>query len=57
MGENNEKLALLGNSLVRFLVSLQLYLLMPDVTDGELSVYRSALVRNTSLARAAKVCT
>ncbi len=54
-GESNEVLEFLGDSILDFLVGEHLYLLFPQRDEGELTVLRSQLVNEASLAEAASV--
>lgn len=50
---HNERLEFLGDSILDFLVADLVYRRFPDVSEGELTRWRSALVRTESLARLA----
>lgn len=52
-GESNELLEFLGDSILDFLVGEHLYLLFPQRDEGELTLLRSQLVNEVSLAEAA----
>lgn len=51
-GESNEVLEFLGDSILDFLVGEHLYLLFPQRDEGELTLLRSQLVNESSLAEA-----
>ena len=51
---HNERLEFLGDAVLQFIVTQHLYTLYPDVSEGELSVYRSLLVKTDFLVSAAK---
>jgi ribonuclease III len=50
---SNERLEFLGDSILGFIVSSDLYLENPNVPEGQLTAWRGALVRLTTLARVA----
>src|SRR4051812_44217692 len=50
----NERLEFLGDSVLGFIVTEELYLRFPTLSEGELTNLRSALVRTETLARFAK---
>jgi len=52
--EHNERLELLGDAVLDLVVSAELHLLDPDAPEGVLSRRRALLVREESLARAAR---
>lgn len=52
--ENNEKLELLGDSVLAYVVNLHLYLTFPEHSEGELSRIKSIVVSEHSLAGIAK---
>lgn len=52
--ESNERLEFLGDAVLEYVVSEILYKKFPDKDEGILTKLRSALVRETSIAKAAK---
>jgi ribonuclease-3 len=54
VSENNERLEFLGDAVLELIVSDFLYIKYPDRPEGELTSFRSALVRTDSLASSAK---
>ena len=52
--ESNERLEFLGDAVVGFLIAEYLYTAYPDLSEGELTALRAALVRTETLARAAE---
>lgn len=53
-GGSNERLEFLGDSVLGFIVSSDLYLAYPDTPEGQLTAWRGALVRLTTLAEIAE---
>ncbi len=51
--ESNERLEFLGDAILSFLTSSQLYKKFPQYPEGTLTNIRSSIVRTTSLAKAA----
>lgn len=51
---NNERLEFLGDSVLGFLVSSELFRRFPDASEGELTRARSRLVREATLAQLAR---
>ncbi len=51
---SNERLEFLGDSILGFIVSSDLYIEYPGVPEGELTAWRGALVRLTTLAMVAE---
>lgn len=51
---SNERLEFLGDSILGFIVSSELYLAFPNSSEGELTAWRGALVRLTTLAKVAE---
>ena len=51
---HNERLEFLGDAVLQFAATHKLYTLYPDVPEGDLSVYRSLLVKTEFLIRAAE---
>lgn len=51
---SNERLEFLGDSILGFIVSSDLYLAYPNVPEGQLTSWRGALVRLTTLAKVAE---
>jgi ribonuclease-3 len=52
--QNNERLEFLGDSILGFVIALQLYELFPDASEGVLSRLRASLVNQSSLADLAR---
>ena len=50
---SNERLEFLGDSILGFIVAEKLYQDLPDLSEGEMTKFRSALVRRDTLARVA----
>ncbi|MFQ5827431.1 MAG: ribonuclease III, partial [Dehalococcoidia bacterium] len=50
---NNERLEYLGDAVLGFVVAEKLYNAFPNLSEGEMTVHRSALVRQETLARRA----
>lgn len=48
---SNERLEFLGDALLGLVTSHELYMLCPDLSEGELTALRSALIRGRTLAR------
>lgn len=53
-GRHNERLEFLGDAVLSFLVAEHLYAEFPDLSEGDLSRYRSSLVSGESLADVAE---
>lgn len=51
---SNERLELLGDSILSFIISEQLFKEFPDYPEGELTNFRSNIVRTSSLAQIAQ---
>lgn len=51
---DNERMEFLGDAVIEFLTSDHLYHMFPDYTDGQLVIYRKALICNQNLATIAK---
>jgi ribonuclease-3 len=51
---SNERLEFLGDSVLGFIVSTDLFLANPDTAEGQLTTWRGALVRLTTLAKIAR---
>ncbi|XP_053322023.1 ribonuclease 3 [Spea bombifrons] len=51
---HNERLEFLGDAVVEFLTSVHLYYLFPNLEEGGLATYRTAIVQNQHLALLAK---
>ncbi|KAG7488385.1 hypothetical protein MATL_G00033680 [Megalops atlanticus] len=51
---HNERLEFLGDAVVEFLTSVHLYYLFPNLEEGGLATYRTAIVQNQHLAMLAK---
>ena len=47
--EHNERLEFLGDAVLQFIATYELYTLYPEVAEGQLSVYRSLLVKTDFL--------
>ena len=52
--ESNERIEFLGDAVLELAVSVYLYKKMPDQPEGELTSFRSSLVKTTTLARVAR---
>jgi ribonuclease-3 len=52
--ESNQRLEFLGDALIGLVAAHEIYINLPDVTEGELTELRSAVVRREALARVAK---
>jgi ribonuclease-3 len=52
--ENNERLEFLGDAVLELIVSEFLYSMYPDRPEGDLTSFRSALVKTDSLAHSAR---
>lgn len=53
-GNNNERLEFLGDSILGFVISNELYNRFPDAQEGQLSRMRSSLVKGETLAKVAR---
>lgn len=53
-GKNYERLEFLGDSVLNFIVSAELYERYPDLAEGDLTRLRAALVRQQTLAELAR---
>lgn len=53
-GDNYERLEFLGDSVLSFIVSGELYRQFPDLTEGELTRLRASLVKKETLATVAR---
>jgi len=53
-GQNYERLEFLGDSVLNFVVSAELYQRYPDLPEGDLTRLRAALVRQQTLAELAR---
>ncbi|MCY4576846.1 MAG: ribonuclease III [Candidatus Kaiserbacteria bacterium] len=51
---HNERLEFLGDAILQFAATRKLYTLYPDVAEGDLSVYRSLLVKTDFLIQVAE---
>ena len=51
---SNERLEFLGDAVLGFIIAEHLYEKYPDLTEGELTALRAALVKSSTLARFAK---
>ena len=51
--ESNERLEFLGDAVLELVTTEYLFTTYPDEPEGELTAYRSALVKTTTLAQAA----
>lgn len=51
---SNERLEFLGDSVLGFIVSTDLFLANPDTAEGQLTTWRGALVRLTTLSKVAE---
>ncbi len=52
--KNNERLEFLGDSILSFIISRELYTRYPDASEGELSAIRANLVKGESLTMIAR---
>ena len=52
--ESNERLEFLGDAVLGFIVAEKLYQDFPAFSEGEMTKFRSALVRGETLSRVAK---
>lgn len=52
---HNERLEFLGDAVIEFITTVHLYFMFPQLEEGGLATYRSALVQNKHLAELAKV--
>ena len=52
-GNNNERLEFLGDAVLDFVISDEVFKRRPDASEGDLSKLRSSLVKDTSLAELA----
>jgi ribonuclease-3 len=53
VSSHNERLEFLGDAVLGFIVAEKLYQEFPDITEGEMTKLRAALVRRDTLARVA----
>jgi ribonuclease-3 len=54
VSSHNERLEFLGDAVLGFIVAEKLYQEFPDITEGEMTKLRAALVRRDTLARIAR---
>lgn len=54
VSSHNERLEFLGDAVLGFIVAEKLYQEFPDITEGEMTKLRAALVRRDTLARVAR---
>lgn len=54
VSSQNERLEFLGDAVLGFIVAEKLYQEFPDITEGEMTKLRAALVRRDTLARVAR---
>ncbi|VVC31425.1 Double-stranded RNA-binding domain,Ribonuclease III domain,Ribonuclease III [Cinara cedri] len=52
---HNERLEFLGDAVIEFVSSIHLFYMLPDIEEGGLATFRSAIVQNLHLATLAKV--
>lgn len=52
--DNNERLEFLGDSILNFVISQELYRRFPELPEGDLTRLRASLVRQDTLARLAR---
>jgi ribonuclease-3 len=52
--KNNERLEFLGDAVIEFICSMRLYDMFPVLTDGQLVLFRKALICNQNLTTVAK---
>jgi len=57
VGESNERMEFLGDSILSFCISEMLYQKFPDYPEGNLTNIRSNLVKTTTLAKIARTLT
>jgi ribonuclease-3 len=55
VSSHNERLEFLGDAVLGFIIAEKLYQEFPDITEGEMTRLRAALVRRDTLARVARV--
>ena len=48
--ENYERFEFLGDALIEFITTVSLFHLFPDLTEGSLSIFRSAIIQNCHLS-------
>lgn len=53
-GESNERLEFIGDAILEFIVSHHLFESFPNLPEGQLTVFRSAIVSTKTLAKVAK---
>jgi len=53
-GESNERLEFLGDAILEFTTSDHLYRVFPEFPEGQLTVFRSAIVSTKTLSKVAK---
>jgi len=51
--QNNERMEFLGDSILSYLISIQLYQRFPEASEGELSRLRASLVKGETLGKVA----
>ncbi len=51
--DNNERMEFLGDSILSYIISIELYLRFPEAKEGELSRLRASLVKGETLAKIA----
>ena len=56
-GENNERMEFLGDAILSYIISIELYRRFPRATEGELSRLRASLVKGDTLAKLANSIT
>jgi ribonuclease-3 len=54
VSSHNERLEFLGDAVLGFIIAEKLYQEFPDITEGEMTRLRAALVRRDTLARVAR---
>jgi ribonuclease-3 len=54
VSSHNERLEFLGDAVLGFIIAEKLYQEIPDITEGEMTRLRAALVRRDTLARVAR---
>lgn len=54
--KHNQRLEFLGNAVVKFVTSMHLFKMFPNMTDGRLGAHRRSIVKKIQLAMLAKVC-
>lgn len=53
-GDNNERLEFIGDAILSFVISIEIYRRFPDADEGKLSRIRASLVKGDTLAKIAR---